>query len=55
MTASDPRPITSNVGQILAWKKAIAANNAMKRNKRGRRPAKPIVGVRIPAPPRDAA
>lgn len=48
--------------QIQQWKNAIARHNAAKRNRRGRRPPKPITGIVInppggnmKPPPKDAA
>ena len=36
--------------QVQRWKQAVAAHNAAKRNQRGKRPVKPITGVRVPPP-----
>lgn len=38
-----------------AWRKALADRGKQQRNRRDRRPRPPIVGVRIPPPPEDAA
>jgi hypothetical protein len=44
---SQPQQLPQNVTQLDAWRKAAAAHGRAQRQRRGKRPAPPITGIRI--------